>query len=250
MLLVAAEPMADQLFQPSRILVLRIRMVRSFSLLLHSEAVRGLKLSDPTPFPNRRGIHCCDAAVVSDDDGRYRPIRPCYIQFVCITLVGLASCLIWLREAGSFKVPPARGERSAIARHRRSNVHHHDHAIADVLGGHTDPGVMYPRRKSVYNALVRISVFTNITILAINSASRFPGLRRLGLPATDKPSRQTTRSRQDDLPEFAADLLILAIFPATLLSFSGKTLPDTSSALSAIGGSVHGRSGRIAFRNS
>ena len=28
-------------------------------------------------FPNRRGIHCCDAAVVSDDDGRYRPIRPC-----------------------------------------------------------------------------------------------------------------------------------------------------------------------------
>ena len=81
----------------------------------------------------------------------------------------------------------------------------------------------------IYNALVRISVFTNITILAINSIA-LPGLRRLGLPATDKPYDKPRGPRPgmiflSSLPIF----LILAIFLQPCSPFSGKTLPDTSS---------------------
>ncbi len=224
-----AEPMADQLFhKPDLAPVLRINAWCTLPLvllLLHSEAVRGLKHIGSYTFFQTAAVSTAATLLLflmmTVATGRFIPV---YIQFVCITLVGLASCLIWLRGSRFFQ---------SATRHEVSGQQLRATAgpmftttIMQLLMSWAGTLILashVPEAEvGIYNALVRISVFTNITILAINSIA-LPRFAEAWSSGDRQALRQTTRSAArmiflSSLPIF----LILAIFPATLLSVFGK----------------------------
>ena len=83
----------------------------------------------------------------------------------------------------------------------------------------------------VYNALIRISVFTNITILAINSLAmpRFAEAFALGkLDVLKKHAKEVSRLIFiTSLPIF----VVLTVFPEWILSIFGKEFPGNEPAL-------------------
>lgn len=232
-----AEPMATRLFhKPYLAAVLRINAWCTLPLvllLLHSESVRGLKHIGSYTFFQTAAVSTAASLLLLFMIPFYTgPFVPAYVQFVCITLAGLVSCWIWLRGSRYFSTV-ADNQVSSVEL-RRTAGPMFTTTIMQLLMSWSGTLILasYVEESEVgiYNALVRISVFTNITILAINSialprfAEAWAANDRQALGNT---ARATARMIfLSAMPIFVA----LALFPSSLLSvfgkdFSGHELP-------------------------
>lgn len=224
-----AAPMAERLFhKPDLAPILRLNAWCTFPLvllLLHSEAVRGLKHIGSYTFFQTAAISTAAMVLllimIPISTARF---VPSYIQFVCISAAGLASWWIWLRGSRYFS---SRTKNEVSGRQLRETAGPmFTTTIMQLLMSWAGTLILASHvRESevgIYNALVRISVFTNITILAINSIA-LPRFAEAWTSGDRSALRQTARATArmiflSSMPIF----LVLGSFPAQLLSVFGK----------------------------
>ncbi len=152
---------------------------------------------------------------------------PAKIQFVSITISGLLSLVLWFRYS-KFSRTTASSQLSTKSLMMTSSTMFTttlmqltmSWAATLILAAYVSESQI-----GIYNALVRISVFTNITILAINSLAmpRFSeSYAKRDFEAKRTYSGQASRLIfLTSLPLF----LVLVFFPNWLLSVFGKEFP-------------------------
>jgi O-antigen/teichoic acid export membrane protein len=158
---------------------------------------------------------------------------PVEIQFVCITFSGILSAVLWLTYSRfnsnkSFtEIPPKDLFRTSSTMFTTTLMQlTMSWAGTLILASYVNESEV-----GIFNALVRISVATNITILAINSLAtpRFAESFTAGnFALMKKYSEESTRLIfLTSLPIF----FVLAINPRWILSIFGREFPGNENAL-------------------
>ncbi|MBK7850060.1 MAG: flippase [Bacteroidetes bacterium] len=205
------------------------------SLLFHSESTRGLKNITSYTFYQTSAVSTLAlillvGAVFTGHVAREVPVE---VQFVSIAVAGVLSLWSWLR-ASQFTLHKSRtGEKSSgllkIAMPMFTTTVLQ--LIMSWAGTLILASYATESQVGIYNALVRISVFTNITILAINSITmpRFAEAHAANdRDALKRYSHQAARLIfLTSLPIFIG----LACFPHLILSVFGKEFPGNESSL-------------------
>lgn len=218
--------------------MLRINAWLTFPLVLllfHSECIRAFKSISAYTFFQTGAISTIATAllVVAIVTGHVAREVPVYIQFVSIAVSGFISLWTWLRVSSIHKVNTlhqyaAMSLLKISAPMLTTTLMQLIMSWAGtlILGSYATEAEV-----GVYTALVRISVFTNITILAINSIT-MPRFAE-AFAANDKAalrrySHEATRLIfLSSIPIFIA----LYLFPHTLLKIFGKEFPGNEPSL-------------------
>ena len=224
----AAPYMAEHLFHKnylSFILQLNAIMLLPLTLLqIHAECLRGVKrIGEYTFFQTSAVSSLAVAGLLVALAAELSGNSPVYIQFIAISIAALLSSYRWLLVSGYFTV---RAEYSvSLSALNRVAAPMFTTTIMQLLMSWTGTLVLaayLPEATvGIYNALVRISVFTNITILAINGLmiTRFVAAYHSGdHELLRKQSHEATRLIFiTALPLF----IVLFSFPTTVLSIFG-----------------------------
>ncbi len=239
LLFFAADWMAAELFhKPYLGPILRINawlVMPLVLLLIHSECVRGLKKVRSYTFYQTAAISTIALVllITAYFSGKLHMLVPVYIQFISIAMAGIFSFFNW-------------------SRYSRLREHKAEYAIASpallkisapmftttimqlvmswagtlILAAYATEADV-----GVFNALVRISVFTNITFLAINSISMPRFAEAFAAGDTKLLKSQAKEAAKliflTSLPIFIA----LSFFPRTILDVFGKEFPGNELSL-------------------
>lgn len=203
-------------------------------ILVNSECVRGLKKIRTYTFFQTVSVSLIATflLIILSFYKNGREI-PAYIQFVSIAFSGLLSTLIWFYYSRFFKVEKARD--FASDKLIRTSSHMFFTTLMQLLMSWAGTLILAAYNSDadvgVYNAIVRISVFANITILAINSLAtpRFAEAYTLGkMDLLEKHAKESARLILiTSIPAF----LLLTIWPHWILSVFGKEFPGNETAL-------------------
>jgi O-antigen/teichoic acid export membrane protein len=228
LLFVTAPYMANNFFhKPHLVFVLQINAIVLLPLTvlqIHAECLRALtRVGEYTFFQTAAisslavaGLLIALAIGLSDE-------VPVYIQFICISAAAMISTFRWFRVSGYF-LRTTEHSVTAKALHQVA-APMFTTTIMQLLmswAGTLVLAVYQPEATvGIYNALVRISVFTNITILAINGLmmTRFVAAFHSGnLTELKSQSHEATKLIFiTALPLF----VVLLAFPEQLLSIFG-----------------------------
>lgn len=227
-LFLAAPLMAEQLFHKNHLVsILRWNafiIIPLTILQINSECLRGLKrIGEYTFFQTSAVSSLAVAGLLMALATGLSGNAPVYIQFLSITLAGALSFYRWWLVSGfsrlSAKHAVSMSELNRVAAPMFTTT------IMQLLMSWTGTLVMaaYLPESTVgiYNALVRISVFTNITILAINGLmmTRFVAAYHSGdMELLKRQSHEATKLIFiTAFPLF----VILFAFPVSILSIFG-----------------------------
>ncbi len=204
-------------------------------LLIHSECVRGLKKVRSYTFYQTAAVSTIALVllVIAFFSGKVQAYIPVYIQFFSIAMAGLLSFFNWsrysrFREHKAEYVINATALMKVSAPMFTTTIMQLIMSWAGTLilasyGSEADVGV--------FNALVRISVFTNITFLAINSITMPRFAEAFASNDTSALKRHAGEAVRliflTSLPLF----VVLAIFPKWILSVFGKEFPGNEESL-------------------
>ncbi|MBL0258797.1 MAG: flippase [Bacteroidetes bacterium] len=205
------------------------------SLLFHSESTRGLKNITTYTFYQTSAVSTIALIllIIAFFSGHVAREVPVEIQFVSIGIAGVLSLVSWLKASQFTKHVSRAGEQSSglikIAMPMFTTTVLQ--LIMSWAGTLILASFATESQVGIYNALVRISVFTNITILAINSITmpRFAEAYAAGdMDALKRYSKQAARLIfLTSLPIFVG----LACFPGFILSVFGKEFPGNEISL-------------------
>ena len=203
-------------------------------LLLNSECIRGLKRIRTYTFLQTVSVSLFAAILLIITSffikGNEIPAR---IQFICITLSGILSTVLWL------KYSKYRKNKATIVVSSKDLIRTSSSMFTTTLmqltmswaGTLILAAYLNETDVGIYNALVRISVVTNITILAINSLAMPRFAESYASKSFDTLKKHAEESTRliflTSLPIF----IILAIFPQWILSIFGKEFPGNENAL-------------------
>ncbi len=203
-------------------------------LLLNSECIRGLKRIRTYTFLQTVSVSLFAAILLIITSFFIKGNEiPAIIQFICITLSGILSTVLWL------KYSKYRKNKATIVVSSKDLIRTSSSMFTTTLmqltmswaGTLILAAYLNETDVGIYNALVRISVVTNITILAINSLAmpRFAeSYAAKSFETLKKHAEESTRLIfLTSLPIF----IILAIFPQWILSIFGKEFPGNENAL-------------------
>ncbi len=158
---------------------------------------------------------------------------PAYVQFVCITASGLLSMMLWIKFSGMTR-HRATFEVSATELMKTSTPMFTTTLMQLLMSWGATlilAGYVSESEVGVYNALVRISVFTNITILAVNSLVLPRFAESFSSGSIDTMKKDSADSSKliflSSLPIF----IVLALCPRFILSVFGKEFPGNENAL-------------------
>lgn len=203
-------------------------------LSINSECIRGLKKISIYTFLQTVSVSFF-ATILLIVVSFYFNTRetPAFIQFISITVSGIISTLMWLHFSKFYDHKSSEEITSATLMRTSSSMYTTtlmqltmSWAATLILAGYaseTDVGI--------YNALIRISVFTNITILAINS---------LAMPRFAESFAANDFKLMKKHAEEAARLifltalplfLLLTLYPRSILAVFGKEFPGNEYAL-------------------
>ncbi|TAH43430.1 MAG: flippase [Bacteroidetes bacterium] len=234
-----ADWMADTLFhKPYLAPILRINAWLTMPLvllLIHSECVRGLKKVRSYTFFQTAAVSTIALAllIVAFFSGVVHMYIPVYIQFISIAMAGALSFFNWSRYS-KFRDHKAEFVITTKALMKVSAPMFATTIMQLIMSW---AGTLILAAYStevdvgVYNALVRISVFTNITYLAINSIS----MPRFAEAFASEDKTALMRNAHEaarlilltSLPLFFA----LAVFPKFILDVFGKEFPGNELSL-------------------
>ncbi|MFZ7114225.1 MAG: MATE family efflux transporter [Bacteroidota bacterium] len=203
-------------------------------ILVNSECIRGLKKIKAYTFFQTVSVSLfamCLLFIISFIDTS-REI-PTYVQFLSIALTGFLSLLIWFYYSRFFMETSKKVFPVVTLMKTSSSMFFTtlmqlimSWAGTLILAAHNSESDV-----GVYNALIRISVFTNITILAINSLAmpRFAEAFALGkLDVLKTHAKEVSRLIFiTSIPIF----ILLSFFPEWILSVFGKEFPGNEPAL-------------------
>ena len=230
--------MASNIFnKPHLAELLRINALFAIPLVLlslNSECIRGLKKISIYTFLQTVSVSMFATLLLAIGTTQVTDNEvPAYIQFVSIFVSSILATVWWIRFS-KFGEHKASGEiRTKSLVQTSSSMFTTTLMQLAMSWAGTLVLAAYASEKDVgiYNALVRISVFTNITILAINSLSmpRFAesfAARNFALMKkhADEAARLIFLT---SLPLF----FVLAVFPSWILSIFGKEFPGNETAL-------------------
>ena len=203
-------------------------------LLLNSECIRGLKRIRTYTFLQTVSVSLFAAILLIIASffikGNEIPAR---IQFICITLSGILSTALWL------KYSKYRQNKSSLVVSSKDLIRTSSSMFTTTLmqltmswaGTLILAGYLNETDVGIYNALVRISVVTNITILAINSLAMPRFAESYAAKSFDTLKKHAEESSRliflTSLPVF----VLLALFPQWILSIFGKEFPGNENAL-------------------
>lgn len=234
-----ADWMAGTLFnKPYLAPVLRINAWLTMPLvllLIHSECVRGLKKVLSYTFFQTAAVSTVALVllVLAYFSGKVHMYIPVYIQFISIALTGLLSFFNWSRyskfssyKAESVIAAPALMKVSAPMFTTTIMQLIMSWAGTLILASYSSEADV-----GVFNALVRISVFTNITFLAINSISMPRFVESYASNDIESLKRHAKDAAKlimvTSLPLFIG----LTLFPKFILSIFGKEFPGNEVSL-------------------
>ena len=203
-------------------------------ILVNSECIRGLKKIRAYTFFQTVSVSLLAMCLllIFSFINTAREI-PTYIQFLSIAMTGILSLLMWFYYSRFFK-ETSKKVFPVITLMRTSSsmffttlmqliMSWAGTLILAAYNSEADVGV--------YNALIRISVFTNITILAINSLAmpRFAEAFALGkLDSLKSHAKEVSRLIFiTSIPAF----ILLFFFTEWILSIFGKEFPGNETAL-------------------
>lgn len=203
-------------------------------ILVNSECIRGLKKIRAYTFFQTVSVSFVAMFLLFILSFYYSAREvPAYIQFLSIAFTGLLSLFIWFYYSKFFSVK-SEADFPVYTLVRTSSsmffttlmqllMSWAGTLILAAYNSETDVGV--------YNALVRISVFTNVTILAINSLAmpRFAEAFAQGkLNELKSHAKEVARLIFiTSIPAF----VLLTLFPHWILSIFGKEFPGNEIAL-------------------
>jgi O-antigen/teichoic acid export membrane protein len=237
-LFVLAPWMASDLFhKPYLVNILRINACLTLPLvimLVNSECIRGLKKIKSYTFFQSVSVSAI-AAVLLFFVRFYKDSKeiPVLIQFVSIILSGLLSYFLWIYFSRPGKHAKEEAEKPAGLFAVSSPMFLTMLMQLIMSWGATLILASWVSESDigVYNALVRISVVTNVTILAINGLSMPRFAESFALKNFDllkKHSDEATRLIFiTSLPIFAA----LFLFPSIILAIFGREFPGHENEL-------------------
>ncbi len=234
-----ADWMAGSLFhKPYLAPILRINAWLTMPLvllLIHSECVRGLKKVRSYTFFQTAAVSTIALLllILAYFSGKVHMFIPVFVQFISIALAGILSYFSWSRYS-RFREHKAESVISAPALMRVS-APMFTTTIMQLIMSWAGTLILASYSSEadvgVFNALVRISVFTNITFLAINSIT----MPRFAEAFASNDKHSLKRHAKDaaklifltSLPLF----VILAFFPKFILSVFGKEFPGNEVSL-------------------
>ncbi len=154
--------------------VLRMNAYLVFPLTLlqvHAEILRGIKRVMAYTFFQTAAVSTFALVfLLLFSRGTGEVHIPYYIQFACIMSAGLMSTFYWMRKSGFFQTTPFYDESSRNLRRTSAPMFTTTllQLLMSWLGTLVLAAYATEAEVGVYNALIRISVFSNIMILAIN----------------------------------------------------------------------------------
>jgi O-antigen/teichoic acid export membrane protein len=204
-------------------------------LLIHSECVRGLKKVRSYTFFQTAAVSTIAMVflVIAYFSGKVHMYIPAYVQFISIALAGLLSFFNWSRYS-QFRLHKAESVYTAPAMMKIS-APMFTTTIMQLIMSWAGTLILasYSTESDVgvFNALVRISVFTNITFLAINSIS----MPRFAEAFASNDNHSLKKHAKEaaklilltSLPLFVA----LFLFPKFILSIFGREFPGNELSL-------------------
>jgi O-antigen/teichoic acid export membrane protein len=230
--------MAETLFQKAHLEeLLKINAWLSLPLvllLINSEGVRGLKKIKTYTFLQTVSVSLGATLLLIIAYNFLSGNKiPAMIQFVSITLSGILSLYLWLNYSGFFKNKSS-GTITAKELYRFSSPMFTTTLMQLTMSWAATlimASFVSEAEVGIYNALIRISVVTNITILAINSLALPRFAEAYASKSFDTLKRHAIDSGRliflTSLPLF----VLLAIFPEWVLSIFGKEFPGNEKAL-------------------
>lgn len=234
-----ADWMADKLFhKPYLGPILRINAWLTMPLvllLIHSECVRGLKKVRSYTFYQTAAVSTIALLllIVAYFSGKVHMYIPVYIQFISIALAGMLSFFDWSRHS-RFQKSKAEYTLTAPALMKVSAPMFTTTIMQLIMswaGTLILASFSSEADVGVFNALVRISVFTNITFLAINSITMPRFAEAFASDNTISLMRHAKEASRliilTSLPIFVG----LAIFPKYILGVFGKEFPGNEISL-------------------
>lgn len=203
-------------------------------LLINSECIRGLKRIRTYTFLQTVSVSLFAAVVLIVASFLVKGKEvPALVQFICITISGILSTVLWLKYSkyNKYKASAVISSRDLIRTSSSMFTTTLMQLTMSWAGTLILAAYVNESDVGIYNALVRISVVTNITILAINSLAmpRFAeSFASKSFGSMKKQAEESTRLIfLTSLPIF----FILAVFPQWILSIFGKEFPGNESAL-------------------
>ena len=203
-------------------------------LLVNSECIRGLKRISSYTFLQTVSVSLFAAilllAFIFINQGKEIPV---FIQFISIMLSAILSLVLWIKFSKYNSCKPSKEVSSNTLIRTSSSMFITTmmQLIMSWAGTLILASNMNETDVGVYNALIRISVATNITILAINSLvlPRFAeAFASKSFDTMKKLAGESTRLIfLTSLPIF----ILLAVFPHWILSVFGKEFPGNETAL-------------------
>ncbi|MBL0105074.1 MAG: flippase [Bacteroidetes bacterium] len=203
-------------------------------ILVNSECIRGLKKIRAYTFFQTVSVSFFAMIVLLIVSQTHSEKEvPAYVQFGCIGLSGTLSLILWLyySKFTTSKVV----EKFPLRELMKTSSPMFFTTLMQLLMSWAGTLILAAWSTEsdvgIYNALVRISVFTNITILAINSLAmpRFAEAYAAGkYDLLKQNSRESSRLIfVTSLPIF----VVLSLCPAFVLSVFGKEFPSHEEAL-------------------
>lgn len=203
-------------------------------LLLNSECIRGLKRIRTYTFLQTVSVSLFASILLIIASFYIKGNEiPAKIQFICIILSGILSTALWL------KYSRYRQNKSLVVVSSKELIRTSSSMFTTTLmqltmswaGTLILASYLNETDVGIYNALVRISVVTNITILAINSLAMPRFAESYAAKSFDTLKKHAEESTRliflTSLPIF----IILALFPHWFLSIFGKEFPGNENAL-------------------
>lgn len=158
---------------------------------------------------------------------------PVWIQFISITASGIFSTILWLKFSRFFSEKASKEITAGTLMSTSSSMFTTTLMQLTMSWAGTLILAAYVNETEIgiYNALVRISVATNITILAVNSLAMPRFAQSFAAKSFDQMRKMAEESSRliflTSLPIF----FLLAFFPEWILSIFGKEFPGNEKAL-------------------
>ncbi len=203
-------------------------------ILVNSECIRGLKKIRAYTFFQTVSVSFIAMLLLFSLSFIYSAREvPAFIQFLSIALTGFMSLIMWFHYSKFFKEKSL--NKFPVSTLMKTSSSMFFTTLMQLIMSWAGTLILAAYNSEadvgVYNALIRISVFTNVTILAINSLAmpRFAEAFALGkLDLLRKHAKEVSRLIFiTSIPAF----VLLTIFPEWILSIFGKEFPGNEPAL-------------------
>ncbi|MFN8144510.1 MAG: flippase [Bacteroidia bacterium] len=204
-------------------------------LLFHSESTRGLKNITSYTFYQTSAVSSIALvllviAVFTKNVPREIPVE---IQFVSISIAGVMSLMSWLKASrfASNKTAPDAPKSDLLKIAMPMFTTTVLQLIMSWAGTLILAAYATESQVGIYNAMVRISVFTNITILAINSITMPRFAEAYAANDTEALKRYSNQAARLIFVTSFPIFIVLSCFPGLILSIFGKEFPGNEGSL-------------------